>query len=1539
VGNLKALLPILIFVLLLPVAGYTQEASPWVFDFGLESGEVQLEWQGYWKLRGGWGTAWSTENGVTTWPAFFPGMQEGFSFTQEPDLLLTLWILDRYYLEINFVEDYTRNTYAMGYRGKEGEILQSARIGNSGIAVSGYQGLEIPLPEYNTPGASLLLQTARADHEFLIRFDPSGTREKLFIGTSEVAEEVIFPGDYISGRYFMLPDAAIAGVSVWSEDRNGNLTGSDGRRYRQLVAGEFAVDLSEGTLALAVPAEGRILVWYTAGGPSVGTSPVAFIVPPGPDGHPNPSATPEPFGWSEDDSWDPDPVSGPRTFAETRQVTVSGFTALVLYDPGRFSPFERPCFYTVHETMPENDLDGSVFVRDRGNPDDESVADFNFLLNRIDLSLFVAIDGESVRSPRSRYPFSDRDRALYGPARITVDELCSRELVIQVKRGDSGFNLGPEVVPGSVSVTVNGVADPTVTYDTSSGTLRFHRFIYPDDRIIVTYRIEGELLDGGELFIVQGNRFRISDNWKAELAFSLRWKISADRVTDEPGESPGALTMVTSVGYSGKGLSWDLRGKALLSTPDTTGTLRLADMESTGSGQPLYSDILVPPPVLDPLIVDGLDPSTVSWSIPPHVGFTEIQAGNQTYLHDYAWSGAVIDPEKTGPSAAASRSGDPFGGNVAVVVFDLDGNDFTAGDILQSEEKPADCSGYTGIRFYLTGWNRSGTVRVLFQAGELGESSDHDDNGFTDPVDYGYLMTRDITASLSAVDGEWTSVEIPFTDDERSRLTRCRGIRILVEESSGAADPASGRILTGGFRWTGSPLLLSVRDSFGNTAAGSVSARETDDPTLEQAYSDIDDLFHFDGGDQRVAVIAWNGIGTVNRWTGTRYITPVRVNDYEKAVLYVKQPAGAGTCTMTLADADGKGVRVVFIPGSTGWEKLSVNMVNGTAILSGGSIVSCSVDRNAGELIRFTLEGTGLDSGSLYVDELHFTDPLFSLSGTLYTRLRVDKGEPFLTAPSGVVLGQNFFAETNLTGTGGSVLSEGAEGTAALAYQAASGVDLLMTRLEGQIDGLAGSHDSWAGGGHLVRFPAAWEWGWISDSYKRSYNPSDPSFSRANQLRFNVPELGFASFKAEASSTGSVITQNWGADTEWVPVEGLLLTGRYRIGQAGLWTNDSGGSYAADWARDWNLLLPSEGETRRDTSQSLDLNWSGRLFEVRWNPSLKSLTTLTGVPSQEDRWASLLSGSFHVFFKEIRILTLSAGYIRNLMCTHPTNGENGFRGDYGRMGESLREAWPLTHFVPFSELFDPGLLDVWSDMTADQSRSEYAPVFYIEAKRKPFSRWSDLVVPSSFKSEFRRTLSRNADTVSSVDIWRFTLTHSANNLFGSFGVHPVLMFYNSDQIISSLQFQLEGKNGAAPGADTLAWQLFLSAEGNRGMSLTLDNRLDWQINDPLVSEQCTAAFVWKTPGKELLRIPFSKMVLKRNHYLKNDEKITISGDFPGTGFEGSEEFRLIVTVTHETRLVIDGIGSAGFWFSFGTGRETERTDVGLELGLEVLIQF
>ena len=275
----------------------------------------------------------------------YSGLSRGTNFYQEPDITLTLWMLDRWFIETTFLEGFDRNTYRAGYVGRSDEFVREVIIGNSGISADSFAEIDVPSPLYNTPGLAAKFGTAGSDHQLLIRFDPTDTQERYFQGQYEVNTQDIGLPDFIRGRYFILPDTAVTAVQVFLEDRSGSITGTDAngtvRKYRRAEEAEFFVENSSGLVELASAHDGQVLVYYTSGAGPVGAvgGGQNFIVPADANFHPDFEAWGGiqtnllDFGFSVLDEYDPEG----RTYNATSRCLF---------------PWVRPSSFTSRDSSP-----------------------------------------------------------------------------------------------------------------------------------------------------------------------------------------------------------------------------------------------------------------------------------------------------------------------------------------------------------------------------------------------------------------------------------------------------------------------------------------------------------------------------------------------------------------------------------------------------------------------------------------------------------------------------------------------------------------------------------------------------------------------------------------------------------------------------------------------------------------------------------------------------------------------------------------------------------------------------------------------------------------------------------------------------------------------------------------------------------------------------------------------------------------------------------------------------------------------------------
>ncbi|MDC7235994.1 MAG: hypothetical protein PQJ58_22410 [Spirochaetales bacterium] len=1516
-----------------------EEAPKHIFDMNMGSVETDIFWEGYWRFGLTYGTGFENGKDGFVFPSAFPGLQEGFEFSQEPDFFLSVLLLNHYFIETSFTEGNDKNTYAMGYVGDETTALKEVRIGNSEIGIGEYEGIDVSSPKYNTPGVSARFETRNSEHEMMIRYDPTELQEKIFIGEYEVDEETIELPSFAEGQRFILPNTNISDLTVYQEDSTGELTGSDGRRYtkRSIL---YSADLTKGFVNLVEAPEGRVLIFYRKSGTPVGSPSIAedFIMDTDARGRPDSSRPLLPFSWDEVNPYD---QTG-RDFRETSLVEIDGNEALLVHNPGEFSSFQMYNRYYFYTNLPAESWRTLIYLVNASRQIDEDL-NYVYLTNTDEndnRTLTVVIENTDSRDAINRIPFSLENPEVYGPGRETDGNKVSREILLAVKQDSNNYYLGTNLIKGSVTVYVNGVEDKSVQVNYDTGEITFSRYIFPEDRIIITYRTESTGLGGGDLFMAQGNRLFLNERTTLELAESLRWTLPEDQMTEEAGESPGLVELAATMFYESENLNAMVNGSVNIATADTSGNLRLLGMDKEGFSFSVGEDQLVP--AERELTPDSGSYNPNSREKLLYRNYMSTNTAGQTYLNPYTWNGSSIDSSREGPSIAAALTNDPFSSRVMVMSYDLGNGEWSSGDYLPAETGPIDFSGYSSLKFYLYRQNLGDdNLQLELRIGDNGEAEDLDDNGTVDKGDARFLVTKNLSSRIPSAQGRWEEVEILLTESERQRLSRVRSLRFVVSSSGGNS---YGDLLIGGISANGSPLNISVTSAAGQEQpSDNVNLREITDYELAQAFPEVMTIFHPEGEDQKVLEMSWGDdfdsaaeLADDDVIKGTAWFNSVPVTDYAELALYVKNENTQGSGSFSVTDSRGRGIVVDYSPGSTGWEKLTVDLRSGTARFSGSSnVTALSIDQDTTEFTRFHLTRTGVPSGTMLVDELHFSEPNFSTGTSLETLVEYSRPGTIAETRGGFPLVANFDISSRFNYYGVTTDSYFLRNANRIENQLSSGADLMNVRLQGDFEVVWSGGEPYMAGGHLVRIPAQSRFGWISDSYSRSFQPGNDFMTRENVL--HLSPFRFITLQADSSSSASLeeITQGWGGFINLNTGQNSSLSVSADLYQTSDWESDSG-QYFTDWSQDFKYLVPvEEGISSREGLSSL---------RTQRNPLPLgfSLETRMGYTAQqelswqhENNWYSDLS--FPLMIQNPTMpWSITPGYRRDLTQTVYPDKYDGFGDDLSTLFTVLGSQFPLTSFIPFYEIFGQHNLDDFEDTLSLTDESIYKPEVYVQLNRLSTSNLRDLFIPSGVDIGIERQYYKKQDSVYIQHDWNFQLLQSAVNLFGAWGQYPLFDFYATDEISSSLQFILGGSELWTPEAEELVYQNYLTLAGEKNWEFVLDNRFTRKWTGEYYQDDFQLILRWFEPENPYFKFPFFDYLIMKPNRMEHEEKLVFTGYFDE---EEPENTSFDVILRHESKLVLTGLGSLKGWMALGIGGTDYLFRNGYELGLELEMSF
>ncbi|MDR1317727.1 MAG: hypothetical protein LBK13_12725, partial [Spirochaetales bacterium] len=984
--NKRCLLFLLVFLAsraFLPAQTPLEEEAPeTVFDTQIGDTSVDLYLQGYWdaSVMGGVGFAWIPGQGLS-YPYVFPGFPDGFEYDQKPDLVLSLWLRERFFFETTITEDYELNTYLLGYQGKPGEFVQSVKVGNRNVEISPFPYMEFPGSSRHSPAVSAMFQTARSQHELLFRYDPSLPRKKTFIGKNEVEEVRIDPATYVRGRFFVLPDTqvSLSDLSIYIEDAKGSVTGDGGRRYRRATNFDYSYSPGDGTITLTNASAGRVLVYYTKNGHSVGSSdssmgvealPALAGVPVGIDL----AGTPVKFEWNSSSAYYD--LGNGRTLDNLR-ISIDGRDALLLYDPGAWNPFEVTGVYSLSGSAASMSNSTSLKIVNRG-ADSLYTTKTALTLNTAESYSVVRVlpvNGNQARSMQARFPFAEDEPLLYGPQRAKDGGAADFELLIQAYMPVQALTLANDVIPGTVTIYRNGREETSFTVDYESGRIALPFEPAPSDRIEIYYRTYSGEGQGGDILFGSGSTLYLTDELTLKLATGLRWNVLKGKYSTEPGDHPGMLGASAQVSYATENFSLVADGAVIYTNPDTSGLLRLIDMERHNMELEISKNNMFPSARPDPLSFSGLLNNR------GHLLFKNYETKNlagAVSMNSWSWTPpssqqyAYEDGSLIGPYAAAESSED-----VMVMDYELEAsaNDWVGAQMNLSTgwDDSLDLSNISAIRFAYrvvkpVSGPYAGNVSLHFQAGALDEDLDNDGvldeeagtssrgyafndgrltlyvgagqegfgNNIRDSEDANrnkilerenpalvyYERVGGTGASFAAESAGWQAAVLRIPAADRNKLTHVRSVRFIIRNESGAA--ARGRILIGKLVFEGSSL--SPRTGGTNAALRlreipEVLADGYSPPSLQSAFREPLETFHSndESSDQHILEAKWENINTGSDfWEIRGFTTGIPPENYQKLNMFMRftQVAAPGSAAarmkLSYTDAEGKGVILSF---------------------------------------------------------------------------------------------------------------------------------------------------------------------------------------------------------------------------------------------------------------------------------------------------------------------------------------------------------------------------------------------------------------------------------------------------------------------------------------------------------------------------------------------------------------------------------------------------------------------------------------------------
>ncbi len=571
--TLKALL----FALLigaLPAEAKTQEKvkareetkskeSVSLFDYDInDKNHVDFSASGLWKMEFTAGFDLSFGNGTSF--AFSPSVPV---FKQETDLSALLTINNHWYFEAAFAEEFSRNTFAFGYKGDN--IIRHFRLSNRGITMNkGYSaehfGYALQGGNNQAPGMFLQLTSPseKIKAEFLVRYDITETKSEIYYGMNRVSDIKIPAEDFAYGREFHFPQAASQFLyeieNIYIENKAGTYTDGRGKNYRRLRKDEYSIVLTA--------QEPRLYISYEAGGGknSYGEIPsilVTFTLPQNAQ-----TIVTAAGSWTDTQSFlgkiQTELGAGGKYNLDDydydeKLTTIEGQAALIIQNYNGFSSFLCPLIYDSGLNRKNKAEADYLVIADKSEiPVAKYSASQTYELYTGLLDNFFESEPESARvsnkdNPESLYPFAEDCPEIYLGLAQTTDLSVRARTYSPVTQ----LVISKKAAAGTVQVYKNGILLTGTSYNENTGVIELNQSVSEADQLLITWQEENSDFSSGAIAAAAGLKFDILPELSADLSLTTRLPVSPNNSYAATGSQKSSFTALSAgINYEKYGL-------------------------------------------------------------------------------------------------------------------------------------------------------------------------------------------------------------------------------------------------------------------------------------------------------------------------------------------------------------------------------------------------------------------------------------------------------------------------------------------------------------------------------------------------------------------------------------------------------------------------------------------------------------------------------------------------------------------------------------------------------------------------------------------------------------------------------------------------------------------------------------------------------------------------------------------------------------------------------------------------------------------------
>ena len=1385
----------------------TGEARQELMNVSLGSSDVSLFAAGSWMgdLQGNFGFS-NSPLGLG-----FASPDSPLLYKQEVDLTLSLWINSRWFVEANFTDDSAQNTYRAGYQGQQGEFLQYAGVGNTGLDFPSFPYLDLGGDSPSSFDFYSRFGMSDISVHTLVRYDAASREEKTFTGGRERTYSDLQPQNTLRGISFVLPDTDLnPQITIYIEDDKGAVRDSTGRRWRYAAQSEYAFSRAQGILELSIRPSGMVAVAYSKGADNKpwdtslgGYSTSGFL-----------ANVQRWFGSSVDLSTYPQCGNGA---AAPGKLNFPAGYALVIYQPGTFSPFEKRNRYDA----PSSSAEKAALVRASSGSE---IRDYELILLEntavINETLFsgvvsqkgvyelVSTNGnKNLRSPENCWPLAEKYPEIYLPSSVVF----SGDIVIRFTNlsGASGYFIGADVIPGSVQVWRSGIQYTDFNYNQSSGEVAIKGSVGQNEIIRITYLKKSEGTRLGSVAAGLGAIYQSGASpFSVQAAVGARWNITEDSFTEDENSSQGTVGISAKTAWEYDYLKAKITAGFTFIQTDTTGLYRAAGMEGNETIIPLTPEtsFISNTPI-------GFNPKTRADLIFRNYNNNTMLGNNLMYID---WNADVIAGLNRPYPVKDRQLGDT---QVLAAEFDLGKDEWTgfqvpiyndAGVLSRAREIEIP------FRFYDFNQTSPEKFKVIVQIGSL-SGKDFAYAEKTNLIWEELLFTYDGTAipvappySGKNIDYNARIARFILKDEDRLKLGDAKYLRIIVLNDGDSE--ISGRFLLAPPIVRGAAFRPITYNALSNTVNGNsdnVSAIETFDlgiNSLGSAYSEIINKLHPNDAVQRVLKLKWEkmnkiGVGVSAGIDGR--VAELPLADYRELSFFVKtEEQSVNNETLKFIIASGPDSLSDYqlkaeIPLNAftkqKWSKVTIRYQgDNKGITVDGRRVAAAVSYepkkklqdNQGGRTTYTAilinpdSGNTLEDGTIYIDEIILEDSVMYYRMNAGSAVDFKKPGTLLSAGSIPVL-EDFNVYTNVESEGRAQNeTEERDFSGSLTNRTGAGLSVFGVKLAGNY-AFTTAEDTylWSADHSLSKTLGSF-------SVKETFYDSPQDNNAHHNFNMAFSSDFFAKFEADALYDYSRLWQKWNAGLGYTPQNEYIPS--TAINAQAVWTRNDiiaeMDNYGSFWLETWETLVPDKGKGANARKTQAQIVLTQRTKPVGAVISLEGNTNSTEVKSVTQSGHSAFLDIPLTFTKTSLNFRMGRGFKRHLYYF----GED-VTDDSKKLFESIEDFSPVWGVFPGYSLFAPELEDVMykgldsSPSAQSAFYSSFNDHFSTRLNLPMIYNPSAFILPNKITFQIERTLEQKMDTRTDKLNFGGGLGFYAINMFGKMGYRPILKFYQTDE--------------------------------------------------------------------------------------------------------------------------------------------------------------